>query len=218
MKLPAQLLCEPIQIAAPRPSPTRCVFLYIFPSALGGVPPCLRLIRCPAVAKPPADISSDAPPPLFRLTDGQVSLLVAPVSACLCAIRILTFTFHLLHPGYGQGNSTRRIDHAPSARSATTRTEMVEMAPGQFAVVAALSTFLAGVAPPRAHRTPGDTVEFRPRIRSPDPALRRPVVRTTLLPLTEWSSLPIVFRQNGDTPWEGSSFFGPQASWHILLF
>src|SRR6202035_3060924 len=91
-----------------------------------------------------------------------------------------------------------------------TRTEMVEL-PGQFAVRGGIVDFFS----PEAQRPVriellGDTVES---VREFDARTQRsiaPVVRTTLLPLTEWA-VPSAesFESTRDAPWETHSFFGP---------
>src|SRR5260370_7990042 len=60
-------------------------FSTIFPSAMGGVATLPAFDTLPWQSQSPhADILERRAAALFRLTDGQVSLLVAPVSAALC--------------------------------------------------------------------------------------------------------------------------------------
>jgi transcription-repair coupling factor (superfamily II helicase) len=87
---------------------------------------------------------------------------------------------------------------------------MVEL-PGQFAVRGGIiDVFSPESQRPVRIELLGDTVES---VREFDPRTQRsiaPVVRTTLLPLTEWS-VPAPDRSQGDeeAAWENPSFFGP---------
>src|SRR6202043_3079189 len=91
-----------------------------------------------------------------------------------------------------------------------TRTEMVEM-PGQFAVRGGIVDVFSPESPrPVRIELLGDTVES---VREFDPRTQRsiaPVVRTTLLPLTEWSvAAPERLEGGEEAAWENPSFFGP---------
>src|SRR5437899_10951737 len=87
---------------------------------------------------------------------------------------------------------------------------MVEM-PGQFAVRGGIIDVFSPESPrPVRIELLGDTVES---VREFDPRTQRsvaPVVRSTLLPLTEWSVPADSVSPDGDTPWEAPSFFGPR--------
>ncbi|OLC89627.1 MAG: hypothetical protein AUH86_25170, partial [Acidobacteria bacterium 13_1_40CM_4_58_4] len=90
-----------------------------------------------------------------------------------------------------------------------TRTEMVEL-PGQFAVRGGIIDVFSPEAPrPVRIELLGDAVES---VREFDPRTQRsiaPVVRTTLLPLTEWSVPAPENLSTGDSSdWETPSFFG----------
>jgi transcription-repair coupling factor (superfamily II helicase) len=186
-------------------------FSAIFPGATGGVATLPAFDTLPWESQSPhADILERRAATLFRLADGQISLVIAPVAAALwryqdpAAYLYLTKTLakdteipyaelviHLGSVGY-------------------TRTEMVEL-PGQFAVRGGIIDVFSPEAPrPVRLELLGDTVES---VREFDPRTQRsisPVVRTTLLPLTEWS---VSGPENGDrtdaAAWETPSFFGP---------
>ena len=89
-----------------------------------------------------------------------------------------------------------------------TRTEMVEL-PGQFAVRGGIiDVFSPEAARPVRIELLGDSVES---VREFDARTQRsiaPVVRTTLLPLAEWSVPPPERADPNDAAWETPSFFG----------
>src|SRR5882724_4189081 len=186
-------------------------FSTIFPSALGGVATLPAFDTLPWQSQsPPADILERRAATLFRLTDGQVSLLVAPVSAALWR-----YQDPYVYLSLARTLATDKeipleelITHIGSV--GYTRTEMVEM-PGQFAVRGGIIDVFSPESPrPVRIELLGDTVES---VREFDPRTQRsvaPVVRTTLLPLTEWSVPADGFSPDGDTPWEAPSFFGPR--------
>jgi transcription-repair coupling factor (superfamily II helicase) len=186
-------------------------FSAIFPGALGGVTTLPAFDTLPWQSQSPhPDILERRAATLFRLADGQISLVIAPVTAAhwryqdpyvyLSLARTLArdtevpledLLLHLGSVGY-------------------TRTEMVEL-PGQFAVRGGIiDVFSPESQRPVRIELLGDTVES---VREFDPRTQRsiaPVVRTTLLPLTEWS-VPPPERSQGDeeAAWENPSFFGP---------
>src|SRR5207302_11467965 len=91
-----------------------------------------------------------------------------------------------------------------------TRTEMVEL-PGQFAVRGGIiDVFSPEVPRPVRIELLGDTVES---VREFDARTQRsiaPVVRTTLLPLTEWAVRPLDNREaEGSLKWESGPAYGP---------
>ncbi|HEY8713926.1 MAG TPA: transcription-repair coupling factor, partial [Candidatus Acidoferrum sp.] len=159
---------------------------------------------------PHPDILERRAATLFRLADGQVSLVVAPVAAALwryndpyiylSLARTLTKDAEIPHG--------ELIGHL--AAVGYTRTEMVEL-PGQFAVRGGIVDFFSPEAqrPVRVELL-GDTVES---VREFDARTQRsiaPVVRTTLLPLTEWAVPSATeFEPTREAPWEKHSFFGP---------
>ena len=94
-----------------------------------------------------------------------------------------------------------------------TRTEMVEM-PGQFAVRGGIIDVFSPESPrPVRVELLGDTVES---VREFDPRTQRsiaPVVRTTLLPLTEWAVPSTDDLSAGDGAYgNGSPYFGPKTN------
>ena len=189
-------------------------FAGIFPGAAGGVATLPAFDTLPWQSQSPhADILERRAATLFRLADGQISLVIAPIAAAiwryqdpylyLSLARTLTrdaeipleeLLLHLGSVGY-------------------TRTEMVEL-PGQFAVRGGIvDAFSPESLRPVRIELLGDTVES---VREFDPRTQRsiaPVIRTTLLPLTEWAvkAAEVVSADDGDSaPWENPSFFGPR--------
>jgi len=187
-------------------------FAGIFPSSLGGVTTLPAFDTLPWQSQSPhADILERRAATLFRLADGQISLTIAPIAAALwryqdpyvylSLARILArdvetplddFLLHLGSVGY-------------------TRTEMVEL-PGQFAVRGGIIDVFSPESPrPVRIELLGDSVES---VREFDPRTQRsvaPVVRTTLLPLAEWSvPPPDQARGDEEAAWENPSYFGPR--------
>ena len=187
-------------------------FAGIFPGTLGGVTTLPAFDTLPWQSQSPhADILERRAATLFRLADGQISLTIAPIAAALwryqdpyvylslartLATDVETphdeFLLHLGSVGY-------------------TRTEMVEL-PGQFAVRGGIiDVFSPESSRPVRIELLGDTVES---VREFDPRTQRsiaPVVRTTLLPLAEWSvPPPEQARGNEEAAWENPSYFGPR--------
>jgi transcription-repair coupling factor (superfamily II helicase) len=185
-------------------------FSSIFPGAMGGVGVLPAFDTLPWQAQSPhPDILERRAATLFRLGDGQISLLVAPIAAALwryqdpyvylslartlatdAELPLEKFLTHLGAVGYA-------------------RTEMVEM-PGQFAVRGGIvDVFSPESARPVRIELLGDTVES---VREFDPRTQRsiaPVVRTTILPLTEWA-VPAVDAAGDGNAWETFSTFGPK--------
>jgi transcription-repair coupling factor (superfamily II helicase) len=183
----------------------------IFPGAVGGVATLPAFDRLPWESQSPhADILERRAATLFRLADGQISLVIAPIAAALWRYqdpavylylaRTLTKDAEIPHEEF--------VTHLGSVGYA--RTEMVEL-PGQFAVRGGIIDVFSPEAPrPVRIELLGDTVES---VREFDPRTQRsiaPVVRTTLLPLTEWS-VPGVQKTDLDdaASWDTPSFFGP---------
>ena len=159
---------------------------------------------------PHPDILERRAATLFRLADGQISLVIAPVTAALWRYQD-PYVYLSLARTLARDTEVPLEDlllHLGSV--GYTRTEMVEL-PGQFAVRGGIiDVFSPESQRPVRIELLGDTVES---VREFDPRTQRsiaPVVRTTLLPLTEWS-VPPPERSQGDeeAAWENPSFFGP---------
>ena len=163
-------------------------FAAVFPGAWGSVGTLPSFDRLPWEPQSPhADILERRATTLFRLADGQISLVIAPMAAALwryqdpAAYLYLTRT---LAKDTEIGHE-ELITHLGSV--GYTRTEMVEL-PGQFAVRGGIiDVFSPEAMRPVRIELLGDTVES---VREFDARTQRsiaPVVRTTLLPLTEWA-------------------------------
>ena len=161
-------------------------FAAIFPGSSGNVATLPSFDRLPWESQSPhADILERRATTLFRLADGQISLVIAPMAAALwryqdpAAYLYLTRTLAKdTEIGHGE-----LITHLGSV--GYTRTEMVEL-PGQFAVRGGIIDVFSPEAPrPVRIELLGDAVES---VREFDARTQRsiaPVVRTTLLPLAE---------------------------------
>ena len=187
-------------------------FAAILPGASGNVATLPSFDRLPWESQSPhADILERRATTLFRLVDGQISLVIAPISAALwryqdpAAYLYLTKT---LAKDTEIGHE-ELITHLGSV--GYTRTEMVEL-PGQFAVRGGIiDVFSPEAMRPVRLELLGDTVES---VREFDARTQRsiaPVNRTTLLPLTEWAVPAPENTAADDSPdWEAvSSTFGP---------
>jgi len=186
-------------------------FAAIFPGASGNVATLPSFDRLPWESQSPhADILERRATTLFRLTDGQISLAIAPMFAALwryqdpAAYLYLTKT---LAKDTEIGHE-ELISHLGSV--GYTRTEMVEL-PGQFAVRGGIiDVFSPEAMRPVRIELLGDTVES---VREFDARTQRsiaPVNRTTLLPLTEWAvPTPESVVANDPDDWEARSVFGP---------
>ncbi|HWT89269.1 MAG TPA: hypothetical protein VN454_10750, partial [Candidatus Angelobacter sp.] len=163
---------------------------------------------------PHADILERRAATLFRLATGQASFVVAPVSAALWRYRS--------YDSYELLTRTLKTDDEVSLDAfiaylgavGYARTEMVEM-PGQFAQRGGIvDIFSPEATRPVRIELLGDTVES---VREFDARTQRsvaPVVRTTILPLTEWA-VPAEATESWDLP----SYWGPKedAAQHSLL-
>jgi transcription-repair coupling factor (superfamily II helicase) len=163
---------------------------------------------------PHADILERRAATLFRLATGQAPFVVAPISAALWR--------HRSYDSYEILTRTLRTDDEVGLDSfiaylgavGYARTEMVEM-PGQFAQRGGIVDLFSPEAPrPVRIELLGDTVES---VREFDARTQRsiaPVVRTTVLPLTEWA-VPA----NATESWDLPSYWGPkeEAAEHSLL-
>src|SRR6266852_8373616 len=163
-------------------------FSNVFPSSLGGVATLPAFDTLPWQSQSPhADILERRAATLFRLTDGQISLLVAPVTAALWRYQDPYIYLSLARTLATDTEIPLEelITHIGSV--GYTRTEMVEM-PGQFAVRGGIvDVFSPESLRPVRIELFGDTVES---VREFDPRTQRsvaPVNKTTILPLAEWS-------------------------------
>jgi len=159
---------------------------------------------------PHPDILERRAATLFRLADGQISLVVAPITAALWRYNDPYLYLSLARTLSKDSEIPHEELVGHLAAVGYTRTEMVEL-PGQFAVRGGIVDFFSPEAqrPVRVELL-GDTVES---VREFDARTQRsiaPVVRTTLLPLTEWA-VPSAesFEPTREVPWETHSFFGP---------
>src|SRR5580658_10056813 len=186
-------------------------FSSVFPVANGGVATLPAFDTLPWEAQSPhADILERRAATLFRLTDGQVSLVIAPVQAALWRFQDATLYLSLARTLTKDAEVPLEEFIAHLAGVGYTRTEMVEL-PGQFAMRGGIVDVFSAEAPrPVRIELLGDTVES---VREFDPRTQRsiaPVQRTTLLPLTEWNVATLVgATQSGAPSWEATSFFGP---------
>ena len=182
-------------------------FCQIFPGPTGGVAVLPAFDSLPWDSQVPhADILERRAATLYRLASGEVSIVIAPVPAALwryqdpyiylTLARTLAKDAEVLHE--------ELITHFASTGYA--RTEMVEL-PGQFAVRGGIvDVFSPEALRPVRIELLGDTVES---VREFDPRTQRsisPVVRTTILPLTEWSA-PAPGSQEA-VEWEPDGWFG----------
>lgn len=186
-------------------------FSNIFSSNAGGVGTLPAFDTLPwASQSPHPDILERRAATLFRLVDGQLSLVIAPMASALWRYqdpatylyltRTLTKDAEIPHD--------ELLLHLGSV--GYSRTEMVEL-PGQFAVRGGIVDVFSPEAPrPVRIELLGDTVES---VREFDPRTQRsiaPVNRTTLLPLTEWALPPREQPEEGRAPsWELPTYFGP---------
>jgi transcription-repair coupling factor (superfamily II helicase) len=186
-------------------------FSNVFPGISGGVATLPAFDTLPWESQSPhPDILERRAATLFRLTDGQVSLVIAPVQAALWRYQDATLYLSLARTLTKDAEVPLEefIEHL--AGVGYTRTEMVEL-PGQFAMRGGIVDVFSAEAPrPVRIELLGDTVES---VREFDPRTQRsiaPVQRTTLLPLTEWNVAALVGATQSPAPsWEATSFFGP---------
>jgi transcription-repair coupling factor (superfamily II helicase) len=186
-------------------------FSTVFPGVSGGVATLPAFDTLPWESQSPhADILERRAATLFRLTDGQVSLVIAPVQAALWRFQDATLYLSLARTLTKDAEVPLEEFIGHLAGVGYTRTEMVEL-PGQFAMRGGIVDVFSAEAPrPVRIELLGDTVES---VREFDPRTQRsiaPVQRTTLLPLTEWNAATLVGATQSATPtWEAASFFGP---------
>ena len=185
-------------------------FSSVFPGATGGVATLPAFDTLPWESQSPhADILERRAATLFRLTDGQVSLVIAPVPAALWRFQDATLYLSLARTLTKDAEVPLEEFVAHLGGVGYTRTEMVEL-PGQFAMRGGIVDVFSAEAPrPVRIELLGDTVES---VREFDPRTQRsiaPVNRTTLLPLTEWNVAALVGAARGAPAWEATSFFAP---------
>jgi transcription-repair coupling factor (superfamily II helicase) len=186
-------------------------FSSVFPGISGGVATLPAFDTLPWESQSPhPDILERRAATLFRLTDGQVSLVIAPVQAALWRYQDATLYLSLARTLTKDAEVPLEEFIAHLAGVGYTRTEMVEL-PGQFAMRGGIvDVFSAEASRPVRIELLGDTVES---VREFDPRTQRsiaPVQRTTLLPLTEWNVATLVGATQSAAPsWEATSFFGP---------
>jgi transcription-repair coupling factor (superfamily II helicase) len=186
-------------------------FSSVFPGVSGGVATLPAFDTLPWESQSPhPDILERRAATLFRLTDGQVSLVIAPVQAALWRFQDATLYLSLARTLTKDAEVPLEEFVAHLAGVGYTRTEMVEL-PGQFAMRGGIVDVFSAEAPrPVRIELLGDTVES---VREFDPRTQRsiaPVQRTTLLPLTEWNVATLVGATQSAAPsWEATSFFGP---------
>jgi len=164
------------------------LFSQVFPGPTGGVGvlPAFDTLPWDSQASH-ADILERRAATLYRLANGELSLVIAPLAAALwryqdpyvylTLARVLGKDSELQHP--------ELIAHLASV--GYTRTEMVDL-PGQFAVRGGIiDVFSPEALRPVRIELLGDTVES---VREFDPRSQRsvaPLVKTTILPLLEWA-------------------------------
>jgi transcription-repair coupling factor (superfamily II helicase) len=186
-------------------------FSTVFPGVSGGVTTLPAFDTLPWESQSPhPDILERRAATLFRLTDGQVSLVIAPVQAALWRFQDATIYLSLARTLTKDAEVPLEEFISHLAGVGYTRTEMVEL-PGQFAMRGGIVDVFSAEAPrPVRIELLGDTVES---VREFDPRTQRsiaPVQRTTLLPLTEWNVATLVGATQSAAPsWEATSFFGP---------
>ena len=191
-------------------SETLRFFSGIFPGPTGGVATLPAFDTLPWESQSPhADILERRAATLFRLTDGQISMVIAPVVAALWRYQDPVIYLSLARTLAKDAEVPHEELIAHLAGVGYTRTEMVEL-PGHFAVRGGIVDVFSPEAPrPVRIELLGDTVES---VREFDPRTQRsiaPVQRTTLLPLTEWNWSGAGSGQD-EAAWERHSFFGPQ--------
>ncbi len=164
------------------------LFFQIFPGHTGGVAVLPSFDSLPWDPQSPhADILERRAATLYRLANGEVSLVIAPIASALWRYQdpyvYLTLARTLAKDS--EVSHEELITHLASTGYA--RTEMVDL-PGQFAVRGGIVDVFSPEAPrPVRLELLGDTIEG---VREFDPRTQRsvaPVVKTTILPLTEWS-------------------------------
>ncbi len=182
-------------------------FSQIFPGQTGGIAVLPAFDSLPWDHQSPhADILERRAATLYRLANGEVSLVIAPITAALWRYQD-PYVYLTLATTLAKDTEVTHedlISHLGSTGYA--RTEMVEL-PGQFAIRGGIVDVFSPEAPrPVRIELLGDTVES---VREFDPRTQRsvaPVNRTTILPLTEWS-LPAP-GSGREADWESTTWIG----------
>jgi transcription-repair coupling factor (superfamily II helicase) len=179
----------------------------IFPGSTGGVAVLPAFDSLPwDLQAPHADILERRAATLYRLANGEASLVIAPVAAAMWRYQdpYIYLTLARILAKDSEANHQELLTHLASIGYA--RTEMVEL-PGQFAVRGGIvDVFSPEALRPVRIELLGDTVES---VREFDPRTQRsiaPVVRATILPLAEWSVPAPGSREAAD--WEPGSWLG----------
>lgn len=182
-------------------------FSQIFPGATGGIAVLPAFDNLPWDAQAPhADILERRAATLYRLANGEVSLVIAPMAAALWRYQdpYVYLTLAQILAKDSEVSHEALINHLGSIGYA--RTEMVDL-PGQFAVRGGIvDVFSPEALRPVRIELLGDTVES---VREFDPRTQRsiaPVNRTTILPLAEWSVPAPGSREAED--WEPGRWLG----------
>src|SRR5450432_843125 len=182
-------------------------FSHIFPGHTGGIAVLPSFDSLPWDSQSAhADILERRASTLYRLANGEVSLVIAPIAAALWRY-LDPYVYLTLAKTLSKDTEIPHeelITHLGSTGYA--RAEMVEL-PGQFAIRGGIVDVFSPEAPrPVRIELLGDTIES---VREFDPRTQRsvaPVVRTTILPLTEWS-LPAP-GSGRPSDWESGSWIG----------
>jgi transcription-repair coupling factor (superfamily II helicase) len=182
-------------------------FSQIFPGPSGGVAVLPAFDSLPWDPQSPhADILERRAATLYRLANGEVSVVVAPVAAALWRYQDPYIYLTLARTLAKDAEADHQELTTHLARIGYGRTEMVEL-PGQFAVRGGIiDVFSPEALRPVRIELLGDTVES---VREFDPRTQRsiaPVVKTTILPLAEWS-VPAPGSQEAEA-WESVGWFG----------
>jgi transcription-repair coupling factor (superfamily II helicase) len=182
-------------------------FSQIFPGPTGGVAVLPEFDSLPWDPQSPhADILERRAATLYRLANGEVSVVVAPVAASLWRYQdpFVYLTLARTLSKDTEADHEELTTHL--ARIGYARTEMVEL-PGQFAVRGGIiDVFSPETLRPVRIELLGDTIES---VREFDPRTQRsvaPVVKTTILPLAEWSVPAPGSREAQE--WESDGWFG----------
>jgi transcription-repair coupling factor (superfamily II helicase) len=182
-------------------------FAQIFPGSTGGIAVLPAFDSLPWDAQAAhADILERRAATLYRLANGEVSVVVAPAAAALWRYQDPYIYLTLARTLAKDDEADHEGLTTHLARIGYARTEMVEL-PGQFAVRGGIiDVFSPEALRPVRLELLGDTVES---VREFDPRTQRsiaPVVKTTILPLAEWS-VPAPGSQEADE-WEPGGWFG----------
>jgi transcription-repair coupling factor (superfamily II helicase) len=182
-------------------------FCQIFPGPTGGIAVLPAFDSLPWDPQSPhPDILERRAATLYRLANGEVSVVVAPAAAALWRYQDPYVYLTLARTLAKDSEADHQELTTHLARIGYARTEMVEL-PGQFAVRGGIiDVFSPEALRPVRIELLGDTVES---VREFDPRTQRsiaPVVKTTILPLAEWS-VPAPGSQEAEE-WEPGGWLG----------